>query len=200
MVGEITCSHFQLKEKWSMKKIVSISLGLVLCVALASLAYAQKAPDVQNAPSCKLCGMDRDQFGYSRVLIEYDDGSTFGACSIHCAAVDLVLNIDKTPKSLQVGDYGTKKLIDAETATWVIGGNKPGVMTKRAKWAFETKEDAEKYVKENGGQVATFDLAMQATYEDMYADTKMIREKRKMKRMGTQPHQQSEPQQHQHKP
>jgi len=183
-----------------MKKILSISLGLVLFVVMASVASAQKAPDVQNIPSCKLCGMDRDQFAHSRFLIEYDDGSAFGACSIHCAAVDMVLSIDKTPKSLQVGDYGTKKLIDAETATWVIGGTKPGVMTKRAKWAFETKEDADKYVKENGGQVATFDLAMQATYEDMYADTKMIREKRKMKRMGAQPHQHPEPQQPQHKP
>jgi copper chaperone NosL len=183
-----------------MKKMLSISLGLVLCVVMASVASAQKAPDVQSIPSCKLCGMDRDQFAHSRFLIEYDDGSSFGACSIHCAGVDLVLNIDKTPKSLQVGDYGTKKLIEAETATWVIGGSKPGVMTKRAKWAFETKEDAEKYVKENGGQVATFDLAMQATYEDMYGDTKMIREKRKMKRMGAQQHQHEAPPQPQHKP
>jgi nitrous oxide reductase accessory protein NosL len=82
-----------------------------------------------------------------------------------------------------VGDYGTKKLIDAEKASWVIGGNKMGVMTKRAKWAFEKKEDAEKFVKENGGKISSFDDAMKATYEDMYADTKMIRERRKMKKM-----------------
>ncbi len=55
-----------------------------------------------------------------------------------------------------------------------------GVMTKRAKWAFENKADAEKFIKENGGTPATFDDAMEAAYEDMYADTKMIREKRKM--------------------
>jgi hypothetical protein len=118
--------------------------------------------------------------------VEFDDGSDLGTCSIHCTAVDLAVNIDKTPKALMVGDFGTKKLIDAETAFWVIGGNKPGVMTKRAKWAFEKKEDAEAFIKENGGALAGFDEAMKATYDDMYADTKMIRERRKAKRMEQQ--------------
>ena len=117
------------------------------------------------------------------MLIEYDDGTAVGTCSIHCVAVDLALNIDKTPKSITVGDYGTKSLIDAEKAFWVIGGNKMGVMSRRAKWAFEKKEDAEKFVKENRGSTATFEEAMKAAYEDMYADTKMIRDRRKMKKM-----------------
>jgi nitrous oxide reductase accessory protein NosL len=86
-----------------------------------------------------------------------------------------------------VGDYGKKTLLDAEKAAWVIGGSKMGVMTKRAKWAFEQKEDGEKFMKENGGIIATFDEAMKASYEDMYADTKMIRERRKMKRMERKP-------------
>lgn len=159
---------------------------LILCLALASVCFAQKAADIQQNPSCKYCGMDREQFAFSRFLITYDDGSTFAACSIHCAAVDLAMNIDKTPKSMQVGDFATKMLLDAEGATWVLGGNKPGVMTKRAKWAFGKKEEAEQFVKENGGEVVTFDRAMQATYEDMYADTKMIRDKRKAKRAGSQ--------------
>jgi len=60
-------------------------------------------------------------------------------------------------------------------------------MSKRAKWAFEKKDQAEKFVKENGGQLATFDEAMKAAYEDMYSDTKMIREKRKMKKMEHKP-------------
>lgn len=58
-----------------------------------------------------------------------------------------------------------------------------GVMTKRAKWAFEKKEDAEKFKAESGGELATFDQAIKAAYEDMYTDTKMIRERRKMRKM-----------------
>jgi copper chaperone NosL len=169
-----------------MKRTGWATLALILFLALTSVALAQKAPDVQQHPSCKYCGMDREQFAHSRFLIEYDDGTSLGACSIHCAAVDFAMNLDKVPKSMKVGDAGTKKLIDAETATWVLGGSKPGVMTKRAKWAFEKKEDAETFVKENGGEIVTFDRAMQATFEDMYADTKMIQEKRKAKRAGSQ--------------
>jgi nitrous oxide reductase accessory protein NosL len=153
----------------------------VLFVLTVPCVYAQE--DIQKHKSCPLCGMDREKFAHSRVLIDYDDGTAFGACSIHCAAVELAINIDKTPRMIQVGDYSTKKLIDAEKASWVIGGSKMGVMTKRAKWAFEKKDDADAFIKENGGTLVTFDEAMKAAYEDMYTDTKMIREKRKMMKM-----------------
>jgi copper chaperone NosL len=90
----------------------------------------------------------------------------------------------KQPKAIWVADYNKKNLIDAEKAYWVIGGKKPGVMTKTAKWAFADKKDAEAYIKENGGKLANFDDAMQATFENMYNDTKMIWQKRaKMKQM-----------------
>jgi hypothetical protein len=42
-------------------------------------------------------------------------------------------------------------------------------------------------VKENGGAIVTFDDAMKAAYEDMYQDTRMIRERRKAKRAAGQP-------------
>jgi nitrous oxide reductase accessory protein NosL len=157
------------------------AFAAVLFTGIFFLAQAQE--DIQKSASCKYCGMDRAKFAHSRMLIEFEDGSSVGTCSIHCVAVDLALNIDKTPKTISVGDYNTKALIDAEKAVWVIGGNKPGVMTKRAKWAFEKKSDAEAFVKAEGGKVATFDEAMKASYEDMNEDTQMIRERRKMKRM-----------------
>jgi copper chaperone NosL len=166
-----------------MKKKVSFVLVFVFVLLIGTSLDAQAQEDIQKYPSCKYCGMDRKQFAHSRVLIEYDDGSTLGTCSIHCAAVDLALHIDKTPTAVRVGDYHTKTLIDAEKAFWVIGGKMTGVMTKRAKWAFDKKEDAEKFIKENGGENAAFEVVMKSVYEDMYADTKMIRERRKMKRM-----------------
>ena len=132
--------------------------------------------------------MDRLQFAHSRVQIVYDDGTTQGTCSLHCAAIDLALNIDKTPKVIYVGDFGIKKLVDAEKAFWVIGGNKMGVMTQRAKWAFDQKKDADMFMKDNGGAQASFEEAMKAVYEDMYLDTKMIRERRKMRKMKTMEH------------
>ena len=165
-----------------MKKGI-LSVLLVACVlSIGGVAFggADIQADIQKGPSCKYCGMDRAHFAHSRMVVEYEDGTSLGTCSIHCLAIEIIVNMDITPRSLQVGDYNSKKLIDAEKAFWVIGGNKPGVMTKKAKWAFETKADAEKFIAENGGSPSTFEEAMKATFEDMYADTKMIREKRKM--------------------
>jgi copper chaperone NosL len=160
--------------------------GLLVMVFLFSgiAAYAETMKDIQDHPSCKYCGMDRQKFDYSRMLTEYGDGSSFGSCSIHCTAIDLAQAFDKQIKAFMVGDYNKKNLIDAEKASWVIGGNKPGVMTKTAKWAFADQKDAEAFIKENGGKLANFEDAMKTSYEDMYNDTKMIREKRaKMKQM-----------------
>ena len=112
--------------------------------------------------------MDRNKFNFSRTFIVYDDGSTFGGCSLHCAAIDMAVNIDKGPVEIWVGDYNTKNLIDAEKAFWVIGGKKMGVMTKRAKWAFGTKEAAEKFIAQYGGKLSNFEGAAEAAYEDMY--------------------------------
>lgn len=165
--------------------MIKILRALFFVTILACLMshYAFGQEDIQQNKSCKYCGMDREKFAYTRMLIEYDDGTAVGTCSLHCAALDLALKIDRTPKSIKVADAGSNKLIDAEKAVWVIGGKKHGVMTKRAKWAFEKKDDADKFIKENGGTAANFDEAMKAAYEDMYQDTKMIREKRKIMKM-----------------
>jgi nitrous oxide reductase accessory protein NosL len=158
-----------------------LAVAALLSLSLAPAALAQE--DVKASPTCRHCGMDREKFAASRMVIQYDDGSSVGACSIHCAAVDLATNLDKAPTAVQVADMGTKVLVDAEKATWVLGGAKQGVMTKRGKWAFAERAAAEAFAKENGGTVVTFDDAMKAAYEDLWQDTKMIREKRKMMRM-----------------
>ena len=166
-----------------MKRGRFLALATVLCLLTGTIVLAQMQEDAQKHPACNYCGMDRGKFAHSRVLIEYEDGSTIAACSIHCAAIELASNIDKTPKAILVGDYNSKTLIDAEKAFWVIGGNKMGVMTKRAKWAFGKKEDAEKFKAENGGDLTSSEQTVKAAYEDMYADTQMIRERRKMSKM-----------------
>lgn len=142
--------------------------------------------DGQPAPPCKYCGMDLAKFAHSRMVIDYDDGSSVAVCSLHCAAVDLALNIDRTPTAIRVGDYATKKLINAEAAVWLVDTGKPGVMTTHAKWAFESPQGAEKFVQENGGRLVSFAEAMKVAYEDMHQDNRMIREKRGVVRPARQ--------------
>ena len=164
-----------------MKKLLTIFS--TLCFLLATAAFAAAADRVEGPDSCKYCNMDRTKFAHSRMLITYSDKSTVGTCSLHCTAVELANNIDKMPVSIKVGDFNTKQLIDAETAYWVIGGDKMGVMTARAKWAFANKADAEAFMKTHKGVLGSFDDAIKAAYEDMYKDTKMIRERRQMMKM-----------------
>jgi hypothetical protein len=161
-----------------MKKTILLISSLLF---VATLVIGSQS-DIVNHPSCPHCGMDRDKFSFSRMLLGYDDGSEVGTCSIRCAAVDMVNNLDKAPVKMMVGDYNTDELIDAETAIWVIGGKRPGVMSKRAKWAFAQRADAEAFITENNGEIATFEEALQATYSDLYEDTRMIRERRKARR------------------
>jgi copper chaperone NosL len=149
-----------------------------MACAWAQPALGDVPADVQSCPSCHFCGMDRDKFGHSRMEIVHQNGKVVGTCSLHCAALELALSIDGAPTAIRVADMKTRKLVDAEAATWVLGGSKPGVMTRRAKWAFEERAAAEAFVAENGGQVATFEQALQAAFEDMAQDVKMIREKR----------------------
>jgi copper chaperone NosL len=163
-----------------MKKIILLLFSGIFILSLTTILSANE--DIKKHPSCPLCGMDREKFAHSRMLIEYDEGTQVGTCSLHCSAIDLALNLDKTPKLIWVGDYYTKALINAEKAFWVVGGAKPGVMTKRAKWAFAQKEGADKFLKENGGNLTDFDGALKAAYEDIAEDNKMIRDRRRMMR------------------
>jgi nitrous oxide reductase accessory protein NosL len=163
-----------------MKIIASAIAVLLLLPALPVLA----AGDISDIPACQYCGMDRNKFGQTRMLIEYEKGSKIGVCSIHDAAVDLSQSVGKTIKTIWTADYDSRDLIDAEQATWVIGGDLPGVMSGTSRVAFATKAAAAAFQKQHGGELASFDEAIDHTFDEMWKDIKMIREKRaKMKKM-----------------
>ncbi len=159
--------------------------GILLSVLALGFLHGQflaAQEDIEKHPSCQYCGMDRQMFAHSRMLIEYEDGPAVGVCSIRCAAVAIVTNTDKVPKAIRVGDLNSKELVDAEKAFWVIGGSKPGVMTHRAKWAFQKQKDAEKFRADYGGDPADFDQAMKAAFEDVYSGLKRMWEKKRKTR------------------
>lgn len=156
------------------------SFALILAVLALVLAGAGVAVSAEEG--CHYCGMKKAMFGHSWMEIQREDGSTVGVCSVHCAAVDMALNIDRPAGRITVGDYSNKNQIEADNAFWVIGGDKMGVMTSRAKWAFGTSEAADEFMKAHGGRPATFEEVMKAAFEDMYEDTRMIQKKRRMMR------------------
>jgi copper chaperone NosL len=165
-----------------MKKIFILSLVAIICFAFVGIAITEMLHDVHAHKQCSLCGMDREKFDYSRMLLEYDDGTIVALCSLHCAATDMANKLDKAPKLIQVADFNGKNLINAEKAFWVVGGSRPGVMSKQGKWAFENKADAEKFMMTNQGNLLSYEEALNTTYKHMAEDTQMIRNKRTMMR------------------
>ena len=140
-----------------------IWIAVLLVLSLGTVCLA--ADKIEAPDSCKRCGMDRTKFAHSRMAVTYTDGSSTGTCSINCVVTDMKES-GKEAASFQVADYNTKKLIDAKTAVWVIGGTKKGVMTRVAKWAFAEKKDAEYFIKANGGKLGSFDETLKAAESD----------------------------------
>lgn len=155
-------------------------------LALVLFASAPEAPqprlDVQAHPACRQCGMDRETFASSRMRITWEDGTSVGLCSLRCASIELATALDRAPKAIEVADAETRELVAAESATWVLGGTKPGVMTARAKWAFANRARAEAFVRASGGAIVSFDEAVRAAFADLYDDTRLARERRRAKR------------------
>lgn len=137
---------------------------------------------------CPYCGMDRKEYHFSRHLIHYSDDLVDGTCSIHCGAISLSLNLDRVPKAIYAADNGSgeavKPLVNAELASYVIGGGLKPVMSKVAKTSFASPTAAE--AAKGDGEVVNFDKALMLAYTGMAEDTRMIRMKREEKRRAMQ--------------
>lgn len=164
-----------------MKKLVCV-IGCLIVALSISLVFAAQFKDQKDHTSCKYCGMDRTKFAHSRMLVEYQDGEQVGTCSLHCMTIELMESLGRESKTLQVADYNTHELINLDDAVWVIGGDKKGVMSMRAKWAFTTAEAADKFITEHGGTRVSADQALKASYDDMAKDKERMGKMKGMKK------------------
>ena len=142
--------------------------------------------DIEKFPKCPYCGMDRKQYHHSRMLIQYSDDLPDGVCSLHCAAISLAVNIDREPKAIWVADNASSAeitpLVEVGQASFLIGSQIKGVMTKRSKVAFGNEEAAKAAMVANGGELGNFDKALLAAYTDMSQDVSMVRKNREERR------------------
>jgi len=142
--------------------------------------------DIQKYPKCPYCGMNRKQWNHSRHLVHYSDDLVDPTCSLHCVAISLSLNLDRGPKAIYAADFGSdsqiKPLVNVDEATYLVGSDLPGTMTKQSKMAFSSPEGAKTAGKNHGGELVEFDEALTRAYLSMAKDTTMIRKKRAAKR------------------
>jgi nitrous oxide reductase accessory protein NosL len=142
--------------------------------------------ELQKYPQCPYCGMARKQWHHNRHLVHYSDDLVDGTCSLHCAALSLALNMDRGPQAIYAADYGStadpKALLNVQEATYLIGSDLPGTMTRQSKVAFASPQAAQEAQSKHGGQLGDFDAALRAAYMSMADDTIMIRKRRAEKR------------------
>ncbi len=142
--------------------------------------------DIEKYPKCPYCGMSRKMWNHSRHLIHYADDLIDPTCSLHCAAISLSLNLDRTPKAIYAADFSAdskiKPLINVDQATYLVNSSLKGTMTATSKMAFGSPDKAHMVMAEKGGKTGDFGFALTQSYLSMAKDTMMIRKKRAMKR------------------
>jgi hypothetical protein len=74
---------------------------------------------------------------------------------------------------VKVVDNSTLKFMDAAKAFYVVGSSKPATMAKKiSKYAFGTKEAADKFAAEFGGAVMGYEDTLASAKKDFENDTK----------------------------
>lgn len=112
---------------------------------------------------CGQCGMDLSKYQRTQYEIRWTDGSVTKTCGVQCGLTQQLLHGDKY-KSSVAKDYYTGSLLDAPTGYYVFGSKivadmAPGFI------AFQQRADAEKFQKESGGQIMSFDESLSAWAE-----------------------------------
>lgn len=126
--------------------------------------------DIEKYPRCVICNMDRRIFHYARHLLHYGDGHAEGTCSINCAAECMLKERRRGLIAIYAPDFGAegnpKPLIEASSATYLIGSQLRGVMTSVSKYAFAAPESANRAQAVAGGKIGTFEEAIAAALGD----------------------------------
>ncbi len=115
---------------------------------------AQILQQGQNKTSCAICGMNLPMFYKTNHVAEVD-GKVKQYCSIHCLAEDKVLNHKKV-QNIKVVDVKSLRFIPVEKATYVVGSDVRGTMSRVSKYAFANRADAEAFAKKHGGKITDF--------------------------------------------
>ncbi len=155
-------------------RIVRIIISLFLLSAFINYFSAvnamehDKGAEMQSGMKCEVCGMNVMKGGKGNFVIELKDGSTKTTDSPDCGML-LRGNLSDNVKSAKVTDYNTSELADADTAYYVKGAD---ITTKKDKLekglmpnsmlAFSTKEKAEAFQKEHGGEVLSYEAAVKS--------------------------------------
>jgi nitrous oxide reductase accessory protein NosL len=145
-----------------MKTVIKIAFLLVVFQFTLMSAWVSAA-ETHKRESCRVCGMYIDQYQKSAAELVLKDGTIEHTCGVACMLREVTdAGGISAFKSVKVHDWVTGELVDAETATYVIGSNViPDMVPNYI--AFAKREEAEAFVVKEGGEVIDFNIA----YDDI---------------------------------
>lgn len=128
--------------------------------------YAHEPLENQGSserPSCRVCGMWIDEYIKSAAELVYKDGHKEWTCGVAC----MLREVDDAGglsafESVKVHDWMSGELVDAETATYVLGSRViPDMVPNYI--AFAKRDEAEAFAVKEGGEIIDFQIA----YDDV---------------------------------
>ena len=168
-------------------KLVLVMILLTFSTMVQADGFLKKATNMpiltQEGNSkhwCAICGMKIGMFYKTSHAAELKDNTKRQYCSIRCLSVDNKNNKIKT-NSIQVVDAKTEKIIDAKTATYLVGSKIQGTMSKVSKIGFALKKDAQEFQKNYGGKILDFNKTFEMATASLDQDYVIFRTKREKK-------------------
>ena len=126
---------------------------------------------------CNVCGMHLTKYYKTNHTAEFKNGHKEQYCSLHCLS-EVHKDYEQKIKNIQVVDTNSLKLIDAKKAFYVVRSSKEGTMSPISEYAFSTKIEAEKFKKEFGGEIHTFEETLKLSKDKLDKDNEILDEKR----------------------
>ena len=168
--------------RWLMGGIVMLMFSMGLHASEFSKVATSEPELIQKGEEknyCPICGMNLTQYYKTSHGAILSDGTAKQYCSIRCLAVDWEA-IESRLVKIVVTDVKSEKLIDAKKAFYVIGSKIPGTMSMVSKLAFEKEEDAKVFIKENGGELGTCEIAFAKARASLETDVdEFVKKKQK---------------------
>jgi len=114
---------------------------------------------------CQVCGMDVSKYPHTRYVVTTKEGEEFFTCGVQCG-LTLHLRLKEKFKSATATDLLSNRSVDAQKAFFIY---KSTVITDMAPGfiAFATKTNAEKFQKGFGGQVLSYQEALEIWKDQM---------------------------------
>jgi len=134
-------------------------LMLLLSFTFILFAFDKSVPNgkIMGTSKCPVCNMDIHKYYKTSHAVVYNDGKKEHFCSMRCLAKTMKKR--KDIKAIYAVDASTNKLINAKSATYVVGSDIPNTMGAN-QVAFASKSSAKAFQKKHGGKIVDFSTAL----------------------------------------